>query len=661
VAKYLKPNHGTEIPTRHVAFDTETDSTKDPRNGKVQILVMHFVVGCYWELRRGKATEPVWRTFSDPVDFWEWVESYQRPKSPLTVWAHNLGFDLSVSQFWQRLEIGHYRTHLAAAPDAAAGQGRKRKFDGLMVLENNPCFLNLMGRRGRVRFSDTFNYFPCSLAKIGESVGLKKSSIDFDACTLEEKQIYCRRDVEIVRRIVTRTLLNWKELDCGIWRETAAGNALTNWRHWYLSGDSKGTPKYLLTEQDKVADAGEKSGYYGGRTEVFFAGKVVERGDAEHVNFTLDGDVESPFLVGPVYELDCNSLYPWAMRGFTYPCRRLASTKTPTVDALRRRIETDGAMASVRIKTDEACYPWSDGKSLLFPIGEFDTILCGEELKHALDNGRVTSIGGVRWYAMQPLFKDWVEKWYSEKLNSTLAGDESLRLFAKMMLNSLSGKWSQSGRRWVDDPHESPPVKWGTWHRSKAPGKPIEAYRSIGGLVQVHREVEPANFSFPAISAFITANARQRLWKLICGLPAASLLYVSTDSLLVTGDGYDALCAANEVCAESLGKLSVRGVYQTAEIRGENDLRLGNRVVKAGRPLRGLLEADGTYSCEVWESLPGILARGPDGSVRITTQSHRDDRVKTKRVATPTGWTAPPFKRILREEDGKFLPPPASD
>lgn len=110
------------------------------------------------------------------------------------------------------------------------------------------------------------------------------------------------------------------------------------------------------------------------------------------------------------------------------------------------------------------------------------------------------------------LFKDYIDKWYKVKTESTLNGNNAMRTLAKLMLNALYGKFALN-----------PNVQ------SKIP------YYESGGIEYIMGEKETRNPIYIPVSTFITAYAR---YETISSAQKVydRFIYADTDSLHLIGD-----------------------------------------------------------------------------------------------------------------------------
>lgn len=637
----VRPNHGCEIPQHIVCVDTETRRETDPKDKSKSVHRFRLGVAQAWKWKRDKWGAVEEFRFLHLEHFWDWLEGLQHAKQPVTVWAHNLGFDLTVLDFWKQLEAGRFLL-FGPKPEGLSPAGNpKRGFAGCMVLESRVCFLKLQGRVGKVNFSDLFNYYPMSLAKVGAGIGIEKSKVEFDGATDPELMEYCARDTSILSEAVKGLLAEWKRANSGVWQPTIAKLAYTNWRHTYVKRQDQKGAKAVEGPASSDEAQWEREALYGGWTEPFFYGVITPKLPTPG---GYDGGGYShprPHAYGPIWELDFQSFYPSVMRDNLFPAKCTGQCGGWPPSKLRVAMGCCQAIAEVQIDSPRDVYPVRRDGHTFHCRGRFVTTLAGAELLAALNAGHVTAVLRGQTYRAEPLFRDWVDHWWTERQRAAAAGAGARALFVKVLMNSLFGKFSQCGWKWIDLPNAPALKTWGTWKSRNDETGEMEGYRAIAGNVQVRRRGEEPAHTFPAISACITAAGRVKLRRALALCPPQSVLYVSTDALYVLDPAMNALREAGYVAEGELGKLRIVDCHPDGEISGINDLRLGSKLVKAGVPLKGRLQAAGDWQGTVFENLPSILARVPDGTVATWERKFETPFHVWKNRMRPDGWAEP--------------------
>jgi DNA polymerase type B, organellar and viral len=627
----IRPNHGTEIPSSLIFVDTETVSEGTISETGREILRLRLGVAQYVRIRDGKETAIETLHFTDSRTFWDWVATKQSAKQPLWIWAHNLGFDLTILDAWKEIEDQRFAASIPEIDSSDTRFRGSKQWYGVMCLSGRPTFLTLMGHAGKVCMCDLGNYLPHSLATIGSWLGLEKLAMPAADASKYVWEQYCLQDVVVLREAVCRLLLTWQLEDCGGWKTTAGGLAMTNWRHISPRGDDNGHVYPVTPIREENPDALEREAYMGGWVEAFYIGEVNER----------------------IYHLDIQSCYPSVMRTHQFPTMRVGYWNGASLTRFRAMAAGGNTIARVLIDSPNELYPVRFRGRLCMCNGCFWTTLCGPELHRAWANGHIKSIGECARYDMGPIFGNFVNYWWSRRVQALRSGDYFDSEFAKLILNSLSGKWGQSGKRWVDSPHICPDVEWGHFTKIMEANGPLLKCRAIAGNTQVEVDEGPPDWGMPCISAFITSHAREVMRQLIALCPRNSVYHIATDSLLVSESAYRLLDDHRMIESLSLGKLKLEAVYSGGVFRGQNNYRVDDRVVRSGAWGRAKeIEKDRWY-WDQWQGLPEILSEKPDGTVSIERIELTHEEATAKGNFQPNGWSIP---FCLREQKSEWIP-----
>lgn len=640
-SRRLKHNAGTEAPAHMVFVDTESCFLDPIEDGTVR--PMRFMLGCatYLRMVSGKETRRDELDFNSIPAFWEWIDGLQSPKSLLWVFAHNIHHDLTQLCFWDLLERGVYTPGPVAPTPGDPRVRGKRPWTGAMCLRRSPYFMRLMGRNGRIVFCDTYNYFPTSLARIGEQTGVPKMPMPGPAAEETEWYAYCRNDVRVIETVVTETIRRWRADKCGVWATTSAGLAVHSFRHGAGRENGHGKAPDIIFTPSPAWDARERLCYLGGYSSVLYVGNVcaldLGSGGLPEAPDADTGTPERP----PIVSVDARSLYPSRMAESVYPRKRLHYVANPSVARAASELSALGACAEVLIDDPDNEYPIRYGGRLVYALGKYVAHLCGAELKRAFDSGSVAAVNWIQYYSVADLFSEFVGYWWERRRRAEAEGDRIGSLLAKTVLNSLSGKFGQKPGRWVQAPkdHDMIGVLWGQWGRFHE-GR-VRNYRNVAGVTQRWDEPPSAeetlaalesgvreedlellscgDLPFPAISAFITAEGREhmRRARMIAGF--GRVLHQAVDSLHLTREGYERLIAAGLCRDGELGSFRLTGEYHTGEFFGTNWYTLNGNVTRTGIWGRAKLSADGHWYAERWDSCESDLDRNPGGLTRVAS------------------------------------------
>lgn len=597
--RYLARNAETEIPSNLIFFDSESTSTVSQHDPRKRILTLRLWCAISVRLENGVGTRHRVQHGFDAESFWDFVDSCLQPKKRTWLFAHNANFDLTQLHFWEYLDDGRYTCEpLYGKIDPKTGTP-KTTWQGKICAEPRPFFVVCRKDRSTLTIVDTCNYWPKPLAELGDDFEIPKLPMPAPDASERDWLVYCERDVEVICRAVVDMLQVWNKEGCGVFKETAAMLAMQNFRHTcdILTDDGKAID--IVCKPDAREHILERQAYHGGRVCCYYVGERNET----------------------IYHVDCNSLYPFVMSNHSYPRAFLGYKVGVPIDELARESRVFGIVAETLIETRHKEFPVRVNGLQCHCNGRFWTVLCGAELQRAINDGSVLRTGVVQYYSLAPLFAKWVGYWYARKLrfSGTMENRRGDYEFSKLILNSLSGKFAQHGRRWVDRPAKIPPVRWGPWVEREGIEGNFQKWRAIAGNAQVlSDEGEPAH-AFPAISAFITSNAREYMGEVIEKCGYRNVYYLSTDALIVNDEAISNLSSRGLLHPTQLGAFKMLSCHRSCRIGGANFYQLDGEVTASG--LAGVIAKAKKKGVppEVFESIRSILHSRPDGSIGVET------------------------------------------
>lgn len=359
----------------------------------------------------------------------------------------------------------------------------------------------------KVRFYDVTNFFARNASWVGQTFGMEKLDYDFgtrkkrkDGSVIVSKteRTYCLRDAKIAYKggkFISDQLKGWEIRQT----PTVASCAL---QIWLKNFDTVGFNQYNYHRYD-VPIKDLYSGYYGGRTEPFYYGKIV----ADNIHY-----------------YDINSLYPYVMQAYEYPNPYTQATKGRTMN-IGNGIICATVTVSKRMNIPPLPYRlYGKNKKhykLVFPVGTFTGTWCYPELKNAIDFG--VKIEKIHWSyeyeGITDLFSNYIDTFYAMRQKTdSLANRE----FYKIVMNGLYGKFAER-RKTV---HHVPIEQGGQFDTIVN-----DMWSQIVSIdYPVHNNV--------IVSAYVTAYGRVTLYNWIQWLLEhdCKILYCDTDSIIYQGD-----------------------------------------------------------------------------------------------------------------------------
>ena len=362
---------------------------------------------------------------NDIDGFFEYCSSTHNP----TLYFHNLKFD---GEFIINYLLSHGFEHIKSSKDR-----KDNTFTTLIsdmgMFYSITVYLKVGNRKtNKITFIDSLKIIPFSVSDIAKSFGLpiSKLEIDYDKpreigheLTIEEIE-YISNDVKIVAMALD-TLFN--EALTSI---TSASNSLKDFKTTH----SKRRFDRLFPSLPYDIDKDMRQAYKGGFT---YLNPIYEEVD-----------------VGEGVVLDVNSLYPSVMYEKPMPIGEPTFYEGKYVDDLVYPLYIQMITCSFEIKENKI--PTIQIKKSHFMDNEYllssdNEIVCltlsNIDLKLFLEQYNVYElkyICGWKFKSMKGIFTDYIDKWIERKIEATKSGNKGMRTLAKLMLNSLYGKFATS-------------------------------------------------------------------------------------------------------------------------------------------------------------------------------------------------------------------------
>lgn len=389
------------------------------------------------------------------------------------------------------------------------------------------CITLNFGPAAKVRIFDSMKVIPLSVKVMAESYGLSigKGSIDYTKerpvgyQPTEEEWEYVRTDVRIVAQVLK---VFFEE---GLTRMTAGSNAL----HDYMDrfGGSRAFRKVfpvLDVEQDRFLRMSYKGGFT--YADPRFACKEIGKG-----------------LV-----LDVNSMYPWVMHDCELPIGEPKWFDGEPPKSTMYRLWVASVTLRFTVKKDHIpCiqikgfmrfvpteYLMDSGMEVTLTVTSVDWDL----IRRQYDVEVISWGGGYAFLSSSAQFKGYVDYWMKRKVEATVERNPGKRQVAKLMLNSLYGKFAT---RLV--------------MRSRMPVIQDDV------LKYVDLEPEMREPVYLPVGTFITAYARNKTVSSAQNV-YDRFLYADTDSLHIMGTD---MPEGLEIDSTALGAWKVESLFTRAK------------------------------------------------------------------------------------------------
>jgi len=310
---------------------------------------------------------------------------------------------------------------------------------------------------------------------------------------------------------------------------------------------------------------------------------------------------------------DVNSLYPFVMRDKLYPYG-IPHYVHGDQFAKEKRM----GMWECNVECDDRniipIIPYRNGRSVMWPIGKFSTVLTTPEVKYGRKVGyKITPVRGLVWNESSPIFQEFISK--TQHLKTENPGT-ALAALAKLVMNSCYGKFGQ--RRDTEQIVES-------FDLPAPDAKPVldKKGRLVENLWIVPSDIKAA-FIQPQIAAYITAYARIYYHELMMKAGGRkAVLYGDTDSMAVIKAQADV--SQLPIDPVKLGSLKREACYSwfqaAASKTWSGQLQTGEMIYRSkGIPRR--LRAEKQVQVG-WKSLQGCKTSLMRGEGLVLKDQHR--------------------------------------
>lgn len=293
-------------------------------------------------------------------------------------------------------------------------------------------YFNVGKKTKKVTFIDSLKIINQSVESMPRTFKIEenKLEIDYNApreighVLTEEEEAYVKNDVVIVAKALKYLF------DMGLTKMTAGSNALSEYKEITKLNRFRSLYKPLNYEIDKDI----RRAYRGGFTycNPFYKNSSVGEGEVLDVNSLYPSVMYKemlpfgePFFYEGEYQED--KVYPLYIQRLTCSFK-IKEGKIPTIQIKHSRFVDNEYL------TDSGIEPVA-------------LTLTSVDLKLFLEQYDVWDLhyeSGWKFKAMRGLFTEYIDKWIKVKNDATISGNKGMRQVAKIMLNSLYGKFATS-------------------------------------------------------------------------------------------------------------------------------------------------------------------------------------------------------------------------
>jgi hypothetical protein len=397
----------------------------------------------------------------------------------------------------------------------------------LNLMKKNKMIKEIGKEFYKITFIDSGNHLKMSVKQLGEIIGLEKldigemigqKPISSDEWDLMKK--YNLRDAEITYKFMKFLQDKYNNIGCNM-KITVSSTALDLFRRKYLEQFWKQEPRELINKCYKS--------YYGGRTEAF------KRGLFSSENY------------GKIKVYDVNSLYPYCLKNFEYPIpNKYRLSKKLSIED----VEDFEGIGYFKLKIDDSLnipvLPMKTDK-LRFMTGEVEGYYDFASIRLALNNDYeiIECSDGVVYEHKFCPFKTMINDLYKMRCQMKVQNDNT-EIAVKLLMNSFYGKMAYNYKEKetlgnIDD------INMADEYTSIIPTRDKKVFRLI-----TSDNSEIPSYVFPIIPLYVTAYARQVMYKFFKRTGFKRVFYSDTDCIFTD---------RNLSHSKELGDLKLEDVY----------------------------------------------------------------------------------------------------
>ncbi len=472
-AHYIKANDTARIPSRYVILDAEALRERD---GKGEVQSWALAVATFMEWTKTGSLITTTSRFETPTALWSAVSLFTRKGKRTVLYAHNLNYDLRISQALSQLPASGWAL-------------RDMRIDG------RGSWSKWSRDKASLTLCDSASIFPVKLEVLAPMFGMTKLPLPPSS---ERERLFqrCERDVVILTAAMTAYVEWLRTGRCGNWQMTGASQSWSHWRHSHY------THKILIHDDD-VALAAERAAMHSGRCEAFRHGKNTR---------------------GPYYEYDWQNSYPRIARDADMPVRLCGTINNATSARMESLMGRYHVLAELEVTTQVPCVPAQHDGRTLWPVGTFNTTLWSPEIRLLLESGATFRVRRAWLYKKAPALREWAQ-WILSSLHDRSDTIEPWqKLILKHWSRALIGRFGMRYRSWE---------KYGTAPTSRVfmsqlcdmeTGSQSELMQ-VGTDIFISGDMKEIDDGCPQITGYIMSEARVRLWRAYQSIGAQNVLY----------------------------------------------------------------------------------------------------------------------------------------
>lgn len=645
------------IPSKQLVGSTGKDCTRTYVLSQLHVVESH--------LKHRKWTSPLYRRFTDPHEFHDWLESSGDKDRRNYVFCDNVISTLELTDWFARLEVRGC-SHSLFTVDDRLTKKKPGKMPGQVELPDSgevtisECQLQqyilqqltagvntqiVRYRTNRRTFQWCRNSQYCNQHhdKIAKAIGYRWPTLG--ESTNKDGSIN-RHSWELAHmwhRFYRHLFDWWLSIDGGPFGPTIAAMSYAFLRHRLAN-------QTILHHNDARAGAIENEALFSGRRSVWYFGNIGT--EETWSKYSESRPVRSQYgeIDTTLHHFDIRSMYPWILSILPVPIRFREYRRKTTKGYLRDLLTDSGVIATVELNTDRAEYPLRTANGIIYPTGRFITTLCGPELADALSRDIVESTYGASVYKMGMPFADACKTLLQYRRDYRELKNDGWEMLVKQLSNALTGRLAK--KRYDMKPVDiaNPMQRWGWWRHKDTTKDTVRMYQTIAGVTWEKVLSESYIRPMGAAYAYLTAYGRLAMSMIRNTCPVETVIAQDTDGIWATRAASNVLSCDNEEYTSECGSLRNDDTGLAGLFYGPQHYWIDDKWILSGVPSdRAEINA---HSIDVEMSINQSLLASecPQAVCTSRIDNMTIGRVQSHGRIPDSGWCIPPNVWRLPDE-----------
>lgn len=499
-------------------------------------------------------------TYTDASELWAKCDDYCTKGRRVILFSYDLGHTLRVSQALVHLPALGWRLDK-------------------IILDRGASWALFRTDEKTLLCCDIKSWTSADWAKVSTAVGKPSTVVAEHPGKRKWSAAVAAHRCEIVRAFVLQ-LLEWiQDNDLGGFKPTGSGQSYSAYRRRFMRDR-------LLVHDDIARLDIERRALWAGRVEAWRHGKV--RG-------------------GPFVEFDMRTAYCRIGAECSIPISAKSSIARPSASRIRDAAGSCSILARVRVETETPVVPTALGTRVAWPVGTFETWLWDPELLLAFDHCDKVTVLDAYKYNRSPALSTFCQ-WVLDTLTGPGSNDPSVAtLVSKHWARTLIGRFALRYRSWERfSTNDNSDLRLVTY-LDHIDGIKTDMLLVGGDRLILSEMVEGAD-SMPQIPGWVMSECRRRLWEVMNLVGLENVLYVDTDSVIVTWDA--AKVIRDWTKTNCPGRWAEKGRYTSLTINGPRNLELNADRRMAGLPLDAVRVGEAEFQGDVLRSIRESMRSG---------------------------------------------------